>query len=256
MGARLGHGGMSQVWAATTPAGTPVAVKVSNPAVVDPVAARRLIHREYAFLSALSHRNIVSVLGLLEMDHMDAGKGLGMVMEYVDGGDLVSLAGSRPGQWLPVAAQLASALRYLHAAGVVHRDIKARNVLLRSGDAPCLIDFSLAASIGDPTPLSGGTAAYQSASRRQGGPADIADDVHAFLVLVYEVWTGALPFGRDPSTEVLENPGAHLKRLETGGSDGLQALAELVSNTLASPKKGYRRGIGPFSDALELALTR
>ena len=128
---------------------------------------------------------------------------------------------------MPVAAQLASALRYLHAAGVVHRDIKARNVLLRSGDVPCLIDFSLAASIDERTPLSGGTAAYQSASRRLGGPANIADDVHAFAVLVYELWSGALPFGRD-----------------------------LVSSTLASPKKEYGRGIGPFSDALELALTR
>ena len=142
------------MFAATTGGGTPVAVKVSNPAVVDPVAARALIQREYAFLSALSHRNIVSVLGLAEIDHADAGKGPGIVMEYVSGGDLVSLAGSKTGHWLPVAVQLAEALVYLHAAGFVHRDIKARNVLLRSGDVPCLIDFSLAASIGDRVPLS------------------------------------------------------------------------------------------------------
>lgn len=256
VGTCLGRGGMSQVLAATTGGGTPVAVKVSNPAVVDPVAARALIQREYAFLSALSHRNIVSVLGLTEIDHADAGKGPGIVMEYVSGGDLVSLAGSRPGHWLPVAVQLADALVYLHAAGFVHRDIKARNVLLRSGDVPCLIDFSLAASIGDRAPLGGGTAAYQSASRRRGAPADVDDDVHGFAVLVYELWTGALPFGRDPSLDVLEDAGAHLRMLETGGADGLRSLAGLVSTTLVNQKKRGRGGIEPFSDALELALKR
>ena len=126
----------------------------------------------------------------------------------------------------------------------------------RPGDGPWLSDFSLAAAIGDRVPGSGGTAAYQSASRRRGAPAGVDDDVHAFAVLVYELWTGALPFGRDPSLDVLENPGAHLGMLETGGADGLRSLAGLVSAPLVNRKKRGRGGIEPFSDALELALKR
>ena len=74
--------------------------------------------------------------------------------------------------------------------------------------------------------------------------------------LVYELWTGALPFGRDPSLDVLENAGAHLGMLETGGADGLRSLAGLVSTTLVNQEKRGRGGIEPFSDALELALKR
>lgn len=250
LGACLGRGGVSQVWAATTAAGTPVAVKVSNPEIANRAAARQLIRREYAFLEELSHRNIVSVLGLIEMDTE-----LGIVMEYVGGGDLVSLAGSQPRQWIPVAAQLAGALGFLHASGIVHRDIKARNVLLRPGDEPCLIDFSLAAAVGARGLRGGGTAAYQSANQRRGGRPAVGDDVHAFAVLIYELWAGALPFGRNPSRETLEKPAEPPRMLESTGLEGLNPLAELVSSTLSPRKKGPCGGIERFSDALESVFT-
>ena len=249
LGERLGQGGMSQVWAATTAAGTPVAVKVSNPGSASPAVARQLVRREYGFLHELSHRNIVSVLGLIEMDTE-----LGIVMEYVGGGDLVSLAGSPPRHWLALAARVAGALEYLHASGVVHRDIKARNILLRQGDEPCLIDFSLAAAVGARSPRGGGTAAYQSANQRRGGPAAVGDDLYAFAALIYELWTGALPFGRHPSPETLARSGELRAMLESRGAEGLNPLAELVSGTLSSRKKGPCGGIGPFLDALELAV--
>jgi len=239
LGACLGQGGMSQVWAATRSTGTPIAVKASNPDVVNHVAARELILREYRFLNELSHRNIVSVLGLIEM-----GGEIGLVMEYVGGGDLVSLAGGKPRQWVPVAAQLASALRYMHASGILHRDIKVRNVLLRPGDEPCLIDFSLAVAVGTRALQGGGTADYQSVNQRQGGSPTVGDDVHSFAALIYELWTGTLPFSRNPSLEMLES----------GGIEGLKSLADLVSKALRPTTKEPYEDISPFADALELAL--
>jgi serine/threonine protein kinase len=248
LGACLGQGGMSQVWAATRSTGTPIAVKASNPDVMNRVATRELILREYRFLNDFSHRNIVSVLGLIEM-----GGEIGLVMEYVGGGDLVSLAGGKPRQWVPVAAQLASALGYMHALGILHRDIKVRNVLLRPGDEPCLIDFSLAVSVGTRAHQGGGTADYQSANQRQGGPATVGDDVYSFAALIYELWTGTLPFGRNPSLEMLEKFCRPLKILESGGIEGLKSLAELVFKVLSPATKGPYEDISPFADALELA---
>lgn len=190
----------------------------------------------------------------MEVGESETGPELGLVMEYVGGGDLVSLTGAPPGRWAPVAARVADAVRYLHGEGLVHGDIKARNVLLRPGDEPCLIDFSLAAPIGDRGLRSGGTAAYQSANQRRGGPRRVGDDVHAFAVLVYELWTGSLPFGRNPTLGALERPGECFEMPESRRSGRLDPLAELVASTLGAPKKGLDGGIEPFCDALELAV--
>ena len=254
LGARLGAGGLSRVWGATMADGTAVAVKVCDPAVANPAAARALVRREYALLEALSHRHIVSVFGLMDMAGTGTGGGLGLVMEYVGGGDLVSLTGSRPAKWLPVAAQLADALRYLHASGVVHRDVKARNVLLRPGDEPCLIDFGLAGAAGGWAPRGGGTAAYQSPNQRRGGPPAPSDDVFAFAVLVYELWTGTLPFGRNPSLPTPERAVEARMAPVLRTSRGLERLAELVRGALRAPRKDPHGGIEGFADALELAL--
>ncbi len=247
---RLGQGGMSQVFQATSASGEMIAIKLPRSDVADTAAARGLIGREFGFLDALSHGNVVSVSGLVEV-----GADLGIVMEYIGGGDLVSLAGGPPRCWIPVAIQVAQALEYIHDAGIVHRDIKARNVLLRSGEVPCLIDFALAAEVGGQALPGGGTVAYQGPRQRRGGPPAIADDVHAFAVLVYELWTGSLPFGADPSLEALEKPCKPLEIPESRGVRGLGPLAEALSLTMGARKTAPSGGIRPLLDALELAVT-
>jgi serine/threonine protein kinase len=131
----------------------------------------------------------------------------------------------------------------MHASGILHRDIKVRNVLLRPGDEPCLIDFSLAVAVGTRALQGGGTAGYQSVNQRQGGSPTVGDDVHSFAALIYELWTGTLPFSRNPSLEMLES----------GGIEGLKSLADLVSKALRPTTKEPYEDISPFADALELA---
>ena len=159
---RVAYPGFMQ---ATTAGGRRVAVKL--PCADAPPAASALIRREFEFLSAISHPGVVAVSGLVRIPRQTptAGHDPGIVMEYLGGGDLVSLTGSSPWRWVPVAARVARAVDDLHGAGIVHRDLKPRNVLLGSGDVPRLIDFALAARIGGAAPRGGGTAAYQRGGR-------------------------------------------------------------------------------------------
>jgi len=248
MDGQLGQGGMSRVWRAETAAGDFVAVKLPGQRVGDGVAESELIRREFDILSALSHRNVVSVLGLVEIQASPA-----LVMEYVDGGDLVSLAGAHPRRWVPVALQVARALADLHDQGIVHRDVKARNILLRSGDEACLIDFALAAQLGGRALRSGGTPAYQSVAQRQGASPRLRDDVYAFAVLVYELWTGRLPYGVSPSLKSLEKPCDPPGIGRFSGFGDPQLLAMLLSETLDSGIPAAPGGMRPFIDALESA---
>lgn len=252
LGEPLGWGGMSRVRAAATADGQRVAVKFPRlDGDARPAAARALVHREYGFLSEISHPNVVNALGLVRipMGRDETMSGPGMVMEYLDGGDLVSMAGCPPRIWVPVATRIAGAVGHLHRLGIVHRDLKPRNILLRSGNMPCLIDFALAARIGGPAPRGGGTAAYRR--RTSGDEADVADDVYALAVLVYELWLGTLPFGRHPSLLNGEHRWPFPELRPVPGARGMRRLAEVLSGILNQREAALSAGIGPLRHALE-----
>lgn len=251
LGAMLGRGGMSQVHRAITAGGHRVAIKLPRADQANRAAARALVRREFGFLDRLSHTNIVSVIGLARVSDASSApfSELGIVMEYVGGGDLVSLAGASPRRWLPVATQIARAVDYIHQAGIVHRDLKPRNVLLRRGDVPCLLDFALAAHIDGPAPKGGGTAAYQRSVAR--GDAVVADDLYAFAVMLYELWIGALPFGRNPKPRARKNWRGFPEFGPTPGVSGLRHLAGVLSDVLGQRRSALSGGIGPLRHALE-----
>ena len=249
LGAPLGQGGMSHVLEATTAGGNRVAVKL--PRADSAVVGRALIRREFDFLSTISHPNVVAVLGLAKISRLEssAHDDPGIVMEFLGGGDLVSLAGASPRLWVPVARQVARAVDDLHRAGIVHRDLKPRNVLLGSGDAPRLIDFALAARIGGAAPRGGGTAAYQRDARFD--EAEASDDVYALAVMVYELWFGALPFGRHPTPRSRNNWRGISEPGQTPGVPGLRSLAGILADVLAQHPAALSAGIRPLRHALE-----
>lgn len=257
LGARLGQGGMSQVRAGTAAGGRRVAVKFprADGAGGSRAAGHALIRREFAFLDAISHRNVVAVEGLTHVpDGSPTGEPApGIVMEYLGGGDLVSLAGASPRQWAPVAAQVACAVAELHGAGIVHRDLKPRNVLLGSADVPRLIDFALAAPTGAAAPAGGGTPAYRRG--RLSGEGAVADDVYAMAVLVHELWLGELPFGVQPTSRARQRWRGFPRFGPVPGVRGLRRLADLLSELLAQRAEALAAGVRPLRHALESVAT-
>lgn len=252
LGEPLGRGGMSRVREAATADGQRVAVKFPRfNGGAGPAAGRTLVYREFGFLREISHPNVVRALGLVRIpDGRDeSASRLGMVMEYLDGGDLVSMAGGPPRIWVPVATRIAHALDHLHRSGIVHRDLKPRNVLMDGGDNPHLIDFALAARIGGPVPMGGGTKDYRR--RKSAERADVADDVYALAVTVHELWAGALPYGRKPRVSQEAHRREFPELRPVPGVRGLRDVAEVLSGILNERDATLSKGIGALRHALE-----
>ena len=238
---RVANGGSSEVWRATA-AGRIVARKMLKPELRERPGARASLAREHELLAALAHPHVVETLGLVELDGVPA-----IALEYLGGGDLASLAGAEPRHWLRAAADIGAALRFMHARGHVHRDIKARNVLFDAADHAKLIDFGSVLPIGALAAHGGATAAHRPPGR-QPGPVTPADDCYAFAALLYELLAARLPYGPAPG----EGAAPPAWPLGPGAAPGLQRLADLVLDALLHA--GYvPGGLSEFLDVLESA---
>ena len=122
--------------------------------------------------------------------------------QFIDGPDLGALTGRPAADILGPVALLIGALAYLHGKGVVHRDLKASNVLLDANGAPYLIDFGVSCQIGDTG--SGGSAVAQSPQSLQGLPAAASDDIFALGGLIFELISGASPWSSSDMAEAIQ----------------------------------------------------
>jgi eukaryotic-like serine/threonine-protein kinase len=215
----------ARVWRATDNANRQLVLKTGPEPVIE---------HEFEILSALDHPNIVRTMG-----YVNCEAGSFIVLENLSGGDLVSLAGLSPEYWLQPIAQLIHALGYLHDRGFVHRDVKARNVLLDASNATRLIDFGSALPVGSCW-TDGGTTRSMVSPERGDEPVSIADDVFALTCLLYEMLYGAPPraASRKP-VPAWVNP---LVRLVDAGVDAAEA--------------GVRPGLDRFSAVVELLMAR
>jgi len=196
---RLGHGAMGTVLLARdTVLGRVVAVKVLADHVAADDAFRRRFLQEARLAARLCHPNVVQVF-----DVGDDGDRPFLVMEYVDGETVAArLASGRrfgPDELVALATQLAGGLAHAHEHGVVHRDVKPHNVLLRPDGVAKLTDFGIARAVEEHglteigTVL--GTAPFMAPEQAAGGPVGPAADVYALGSLVRHVAAGPLPAG-------------------------------------------------------------
>jgi tetratricopeptide (TPR) repeat protein len=192
---RLGTGGQGEVWRAHDESrGVDIALKILAPSVARNPAAWEALEREHAIASRLQHPGILQVLAPERLQ--DA---VVLPMELAAGGDLRRLRGAGYLEIVPVLLEVAEALEYAHARGVVHRDLKPGNVLFDSRGRVKLADFGIAALVcadGDAVAGSGAGHSPFSASPEQlrGEPASASDDIYGLGALAYELLSGRPPY--------------------------------------------------------------
>jgi outer membrane protein assembly factor BamB len=195
--ARIGAGGMGQVFLGRSPGGRPVAVKLVRPELARDGDFRRRFARE---VTAARRVNGAYTAGVVDAD--PDGSPAWLATLYVSGVSLAD-AVAEHGPWpaasvLALGAGLAEALEAIHAAGVVHRDLKPSNVLLAS-DGPRVIDFGIStaseASALTHTGMTIGTPGFMSPEQLTGKPVGPASDVFALGAVLAYTAAGVGPFG-------------------------------------------------------------
>jgi eukaryotic-like serine/threonine-protein kinase len=172
--------------------------------------------REYELVAHLRHPNIARIYDIGAADEH-----VFLAMEYFPGGDLRSRM-REPLPWrvaLGYLRQLAAALGALHDVGVLHRDVKPGNVLLREDGSAAFIDFGLARQLGLASDITGegaifGTPHYMSPEQGHGQPLDERSDLYSLGVVLYEMLTGDKPYvAETPLAVIYHHANAPLPRL-------------------------------------------
>jgi Protein kinase domain len=206
----IGRGAMGQVFAGIDQeSGEPVAVKVLRPELVsDPEAVARFM-RERQILTSIDSPAIVRVIDLVA-----EGETLAIIMELIRGQDLRRYLRAQvtlpPAEAVGLAVQLLHGLAAVHAAGVVHRDVKPENLLLDTSAGQAVLkvtDFGVARLSygGSLTKMSSliGTPEYMAPELAEGGSAGPAADLYSAGAVLYEMLSGRTPFAGGPPMTVL-----------------------------------------------------
>ena len=252
-------GGMATVYHAWDGRQTrPVAIKFLEAPKADPVAVTRFA-REIVTLAQLAHPHILPLFD----SGQDGDGSLYFVMPFVSGGSLRT--------WMDrdkrlaidavvrLAQQLASALAFAHARGVIHRDIKPQNVLVQDGgDRALLADFGIAHGAGGSrlttTGVILGTPGYMSPEQAYGDPVDGRSDIYSLGCVLYEALTGAPPNrGADGGTTRYFGPAAPLRPQRKDVPEHVEAA--ILRATLPMPNERFQTA-DELARALDTVATK
>lgn len=194
---RIGRGGMCYVYLGLQRSlDRQVAIKVMAPDALNDEIGKQRFEREARTIAKLEHPSIV---GIHEVGRTPEGL-LYYVLPYLSKGHVGQrdLTQDEP-RIIEVLRSLLSALEYAHARGIVHRDVKAENVLFDNADRPVLTDFGIAVSKRDNVRMTGGgmalgSSTYMSPEQARGERVDGRADIYSLGVLAFEMLCGHLPF--------------------------------------------------------------
>jgi len=203
---KIGESAKAVVYLATSAhRGHNVALKVSK-TLRDEAAGRQFLEREYTAVMAVTSPLVVEIY--------DYGVHAGfeyLAMEYLPRGDLKARIqrGVSEREALHLVTQIAAALQVVHEAGLVHRDLKPPNVMLRENGTVALIDFGLARSLDGSTVSTQtgvllGSPYYMSPEQALGEPLDARSDFYSLGVICYEMLTGHKPYTGNTAMDVLQ----------------------------------------------------
>ncbi len=196
---KLGAGGGAETWLASDKVtGASVALKT----LVDESVPAQTLKREWQLSIRLVHAHIRRVFEFHDVD-ADGKHGAFYSMQYIDGPDFAVLSAATPAAILAPVGLTVDALRYAHQKGVVHRDIKASNILLDANGAPYLIDFGIAATRS--SHIGGGSLIATSPQQLDGQAPQASDDIFALGGLIYEMISGRSPYSSAATADDIRN---------------------------------------------------
>jgi serine/threonine-protein kinase len=207
---RIGSGGMGDVWKARdTRLDRDVAIKVLPGGSTDSADKRARFNREARAIAALNHPNIVTVYSVEETDALHF-----ITMELVSGHsleDILPAGGFELNRLLDIAIPLADAVAFAHERGIVHRDLKAANVMVTAEGRVKVLDFGLAKLTGTPRAATAltqegvvmGTLPYMAPEQIQGADVDHRADIFSLGVVLYEMAAGSRPFTGEHSPALM-----------------------------------------------------
>ncbi|WP_053333319.1 serine/threonine-protein kinase [Haliangium ochraceum] len=212
-------GGFGSVWRAEHPeTGEAVAVKVLHPYLVSSEEAVSRFEREIRLIARIQHPNIVE---LIDCGRLADGRPF-LITEFLDGVDLEAYIDEHgafpPERALPIVGQVVAALTQAHDENIVHRDLKASNVVLTERDGKTravLVDFGIAKLLDDSGPgltmsnVLVGSLACLSPEQIRNRAVDQRTDIYALGALIYHMLTGEPPFANASVTEIIN---LHLDR--------------------------------------------
>jgi serine/threonine-protein kinase len=215
--ARLGRGGMGEVYLAEdTRLGRKVALKFLSQELLHDNWAKRQLVKEAQAAAMLDHPNICPVYGIEEVDGH-----IFIVMQYVEGQTLLDAIRAQsigPEDVVNVARQIAGALEEAHAHGIIHRDIKPRNIMVTPSGQVKVLDFGLAKTVTpkidkEPSEFSNsritsngfapGTIAYMSPEQLRDERLDFRSDLFSLGAVLYEIMEGRRLFARESEAEMI-----------------------------------------------------
>ena len=257
----LGRGGMGIVYLAIdVNLDREVAIKVLPAHLTEPSGVRDRFLREARTAAKLSHPNIVPVYRADEKDGV-----VFFVMRHVDGESLAERLASQ-GPLAPLDAarvleEVALALDYAHARGVIHRDIKPENILLERGSNSAVVtDFGIARLMeAAPATATGqvlGTVHYMSPEQVLGERVDGRSDVYSLGVVGFKAVTGQLPFDSRSATAVLvEHVMKEPPKVRSIGPGVPEQLAAIIDRCLAKDPAARYQTAGALASALDDATS-
>jgi serine/threonine-protein kinase len=266
---KLGEGGQGTVYKAIdSKLGRTIVIKVLPPELTSKEANLKRFEREARLASSLDHPNICTIFDLNEIHGIHF-----IAMQYIEGRNVRQLVNGRPlslESALSITLQTVDALSAAHARGIIHRDIKAGNVMVTPTGQVKILDFGLAKLLDEEAARTSGihhteltevgipygTATYAAPEQARGDRVDARADIFSTGVLLYELLSGSWPFkGKtaiDVRHAVLHDEPAPLAQVRPGRVP--PRLQQILDKALAKDPRNRYQKISQFADDIRSVI--